>query len=263
MKRRTFMQLLMSLPFLTRGSLSAAKGVTMITHLSNTRGYANHGWLQSHHTFSFANYYDPSRMGFGALRVINDDIIAGGRGFGMHPHRDMEIITIPLKGILKHEDSEGNSSDIKKGEVQIMSAGTGILHSEHNAQTDKEVTLLQIWVLPKKMSVKPRYEQKAFEYKSNAATLVVSPDGREGSVSINQDAYFSFVNLDAGKELTYDRKQAGNGVYIFVISGEAEIDGRKFSTRDGIGIPNFSSLEIKAEAKTEILFMEIPMAVAQ
>lgn len=233
----------------------------MITHPSETRGFANHGWLESHHTFSFANYYDPERMGFGALRVINDDYIAGGMGFGTHPHRDMEIITIPLEGLLQHQDSEGNSSVIKKGEVQIMSAGTGIFHSEYNASKNEAVKLLQIWVLPKKMSVKPRYEQKAFSHdeRKNKFLTVVSPDGREGSVTINQNAFFSLADLEQGKTLTYTKKDPNNGAYVFIISGEGKVAGQNFKARDGIGFQSFSELSFEASMPVELLIMEVPV----
>lgn len=229
----------------------------MIIHQANSRGKANHGWLNSHHTFSFAGYYDEQRMNFGALRVLNDDSVAPGMGFGTHPHRDMEIISVPLSGSLQHKDSEGNSQLIRKGEVQIMSAGTGVAHSEYNASTTDEVKFLQIWVIPKKFGIKPRYEQKAFDFKDNSLTLVVSPDGRDGSVTINQDAFFSIAEIN-GTELTYERKLNGNGVYVFVLNGDVEIDGKKFSTRDGIGITDFEKVKMKSD-KAEVLLMEVPM----
>lgn len=232
----------------------------MITHQAQTRGYADHGWLKSHHTFSFADYYNPERMGFGALRVINDDSVAGGMGFGTHPHRDMEIISIPLEGALAHKDSTGTASVIRKGEVQIMSAGTGILHSEFNANHDETAKFLQIWVLPKKLNVKPRYEQKAFthEERKNKLQLVVSPDGREGSVSINQDAFFSLVDLEQDKELSYQKKLSGNGLYVFLISGKIEVNGEVLNARDGLGIEYFDTLNMKALSGSEILLMEVP-----
>lgn len=233
----------------------------MITHLSNTRGMANHGWLQSAHTFSFADYYNPERMNFGTLRVINDDVIAAGSGFGRHPHRDMEIITIPTEGSLKHEDSEGNSGVIGRGEVQVMSAGTGIFHSEHSdeSQTTK---LLQIWVVPKNLGVQPRYDQKQFslDQRKNSFQLVVSPDGREGSLAINQDAFFSLAELSDKTELSYTPKIMSNGAYLFILSGTFEINGETFSSRDGIGFPSFEKLDLKTSGGPgEILIMEIPM----
>lgn len=231
----------------------------MITHPADTRGLANFGWLKSRHTFSFGEYFNPERMSFGTLRVINDDSVDAGAGFGTHPHRDMEIISIPLEGALKHKDSEGNSHEIRKGEVQIMSAGTGIAHSEHNASSSDQVKFLQIWVLPKKLGIKPRYEQKAFERKDNALTLVVSPTGEEGSVTINQDAYFSTLNLKAGNEQTYKKHLSENGLYIFVLSGEIKVDGKTFSARDGVGITDFETLNIQANKDAEVLLMEVPM----
>lgn len=232
----------------------------MILHQSDTRGKANHGWLKSRHTFSFAEYYDQDRMGFGALRVINDDAVDPGKGFGKHPHKDMEIISIPLEGTLSHNDSEGNSGLIKKGEVQIMSAGTGIFHSEQNASATDPVKFLQIWVLPKKMAVKPRYEQKAFDLQDNKMKLVVSPNGEDGSVSINQDAYFSLAKIGSGNDVTYKRKQEGTGLYIFVISGEVEVDGQSLAKRDGLGLENFKAVSVNGLSDSEVLLMEVPMS---
>ena len=233
----------------------------MLIHPSNTRGMADHGWLKSRHTFSFAEYFDPERLGFGTLRVINDDSIAPGMGFGTHPHRDMEIITIPTAGALAHKDSEGNSSIIRKGEVQIMSAGTGIRHSEFNASDSEQSELLQIWVHPKVKNVKPRYEQKAFTHESrqNQFSLVVSPDGREGSVMINQDAFFSLADMEEGIELTYQAKLPGNGAYLFILDGEISLNGMKLHARDGVGIEDLSRLELKALTQAEVLVMEVPL----
>lgn len=233
----------------------------MITHTSESRGSADHGWLKSRHTFSFADYYNPGRMGFGVLRVINDDSVDAGMGFGTHPHRDMEIISIPLEGALAHKDSEGNSGIIRKGEVQIMSAGTGIAHSEMNASGKEAVKFLQIWVLPKKIGIKPRYEQKNFADvdKKNKIITVVSPDGREGSVTINQNAFFSLSDIEAGKKITYQRKSSGNGLYVFILSGEVTLEGESFKARDGVGINDFSEVEIMAKDSAEVLLMEVPV----
>lgn len=233
----------------------------MIIHTADSRGIANHGWLKSRHTFSFAEYYNPERMGFGALRVINDDFVEAGMGFGRHPHRDMEIISIPLEGSLAHQDSEGNAQVIKKGEVQIMSAGTGIAHSEQNASVKDPVKFLQIWVLPKKLNVKPRYEQKDFAHEDrlNKFVTVVSPDGRNGSVTINQDAFFSLADLQSGKELTYTKQLEGNGVYVLVLSGEVEVNGKTFKARDGVGFDKFDNLNFVANSNAEILLMEVPV----
>jgi len=173
----------------------------MITHLAETRGHAAHGWLNSHHTFSFGEYVHPGRMSFGALRVINDDFVQGGGGFGTHPHKDMEIISIPLSGSLKHQDSQGNKHLISKGEIQVMSAGTGISHSEQNASTTEDVNFLQIWVLPKQKGLTPRYDQKRFDLKKNELNLIVSPDSRMNTLKINQDSFFSMTELDKGKSL--------------------------------------------------------------
>lgn len=262
MKRRSFILTgAATLATLDTFGKNIHKGGHMITHLADTRGFANHGWLKSHHTFSFADYYDPGRMQFGALRVINDDYIAAGMGFGTHPHRDMEIVTIPLEGALAHKDSTGNSKIIRKGEVQIMSAGTGIAHSEFNASQTDHVTLLQIWVLPKKMNVKPRYEQTEFthEGRKNKLQTVVAPDGRDGAVTINQDAFFTLTDLDAGKSVKYDVKIGGNGVYVFVIKGEIEVNGNKLNRRDGAGLTDVESLDIKASSDAEVLLMEVPV----
>lgn len=231
----------------------------MLNIPSETRGLADHGWLKSRHTFSFAEYYDPKRMGFGALRVINDDFVAAGKGFGTHPHRDMEIISIPLSGSLKHRDSEGNAAEIRKGEVQIMSAGTGIFHSEQNASDSEEVKFLQIWVMPKKYGIKPRYDQKTYDLKDNELTLVVSPDGKGSAVGINQDAYFSLGRLTPGAKLTYDVNQTGNGVFVFVLSGTLTVNGQELRTRDGVGISETEKLNLVAGETAEVLLMEVPM----
>jgi hypothetical protein len=216
---------------------------------------ADHGWLKAKHTFSFANYYDPSRMGFGALRVINDDHIAPGGGFATHPHRDMEIVTIPLQGSLRHKDSMGNSQVLQKGEIQSISAGTGILHSEFN-HGDEDLKLLQIWVLPKKIGVQPRYEQKAFNPSDRKQKLqtVVSPDG-EG-LEINQDAWFFLADLE-GTSVEYKLHEKGQGVYVFVISGFANVNGKELFPRDGLGLGE--DLQIQVFQQCELLVMEVPM----
>jgi redox-sensitive bicupin YhaK (pirin superfamily) len=231
----------------------------MQIHLSNSRGFADHGWLKSRHTFSFADYHDPSRMGFGALRVINDDFVEAGMGFGKHAHRDMEIVSIPLEGSLKHEDSVGNSSIIKKGEIQIMSAGAGIFHSEHNASIVEPVKFLQIWILPKKLGIQPRYEQRAFGPSLNEFRLVVSPNGEADSISINQDSWFSLAQIEEGKGLRYVKYRASSGVYVFLIDGALEVLGHKLNKRDGLGITEESPLLLKASKDSEVLLMEVPM----
>lgn len=234
----------------------------MTMHKADSRGHANHGWLDSHHTFSFANYYDPQRMNFGVLRVLNDDIIAGGRGFGKHPHENMEIISIPLYGDLEHEDSMGNREVIKEGEVQAMSAGTGIFHSEYNKNPDKEVHLLQIWILPKKRNIEPTYSQISLksEDRKNKLQLIVSPDDDSG-VTINQDAWFNITELDTGNSIQYKLKDPKNGVYIFVIEGDVSVNEQKLNRRDGMGIQEVESIDIKADTQTKVLLMEVPMTI--
>ena len=233
-----------------------------VLHKADTRGYADHGWLNSWHTFSFAGYHDPSRMHFGLLRVLNDDTVVAGMGFGKHAHDNMEIISIPLEGELEHGDDTGTIAVIKKGDVQIMSAGTGIIHSEKNKNSDKQVKFLQIWVSPNEKNVKPRYEQKTFsdEDKHNTLATVVSPMGKNEGVNIHQNAWFSLGNLDKDMVLTYTLKGKGNGVYAFVLKGNATINDIVLSRRDGLGITETHMLTIKADSQAEILIMEIPMS---
>jgi hypothetical protein len=230
-------------------------------HKSSSRGVADHGWLKSHHSFSFANYYNPERMGFGALRVINDDVVAPSRGFGTHPHRDMEIISIPLSGALRHKDTMGNDFVIRKGEVQAMSAGTGVAHSEYNNSETEETNFLQIWVIPEKLGTSPQYSQKAFDPKERQGKfqLVVSPDGRENSVQIGQQAFFSLVNLEEGKELSYKKYNSQNGVYFFIIDGSLDILNQQLKRRDGFGYKGEADLTLKATSKSEVLLMEVPL----
>ena len=233
-----------------------------VLHKASTRGHADHGWLNSWHTFSFAGYHDPSRMNFVTLRVLNDDTVAGGMGFGKHPHDNMEIISIPLEGDLEHSDNTGTVAVIKKGDVQIMSAGTGIIHSEKNKNSGKEVKFLQIWVFPNERNVKPRYDQKTFseEDKHNKLVTVVSPVGKNEGVNIHQNAWFSLGNLDKGTEVTYSLKRKENGVYAFVLKGDVMINDIVLNPRDGLGISEAESLTIKADSDAEILLMEIPMS---
>ncbi len=235
---------------------------TKVIHKGNTRGHAYHGWLDSHHTFSFARYYNPERMGFGMLRVINDDIVAPGMGFGTHPHDNMEIISIPLAGALEHKDSTGTREVIHTGDVQIMSAGSGLSHSEYNHSKTEQVNFLQIWVLPKEYDIKPRYEQKTFseEDRQNKFQTVVSPEKDNGSIWINQDAWFSLGNLNTGTELSYTLHKQGQGVYVFVLEGDVEVDGEKLSRRDGMGIWDTNSVNFKATADAKLLLMEVPMS---
>jgi redox-sensitive bicupin YhaK (pirin superfamily) len=230
-------------------------------HKSTTRGHANHGWLDSWHTFSFAGYYDPARIHFGALRVLNDDMVAPGMGFGMHPHDNMEIISIPLEGDLEHQDSLGNKQVIRQGDVQVMSAGTGVAHSEKNRNSDRTVRFLQIWILPNKKDVEPRYDQKTFSdgEKHNTFLTVVSPMGEKSGVNIYQDAWFSIGKLDQGTTLTYDLKKEGNGVYAFLLEGDVTINDVVLNRRDGLGIWDEKSLSIMANSNAELLLMEVPM----
>ena len=234
-----------------------------VFHKSTSRGHANHGWLNAHHSFSFANHYDPQRMHFGVLRVLNDDIVAPSMGFGTHPHDNMEIITIPLRGALRHKDNMGNQEVIHESEVQVMSAGTGITHSEFNANADQDVNLLQIWLYPKLRNIKPRYAQQSFksEDRINELQTVVTPLGQEEgkAVGINQDAWFSLGTLKAGFEEEYKVRLKTNGVYIFVIEGTVSINGQPLSKRDGLGVWDVEKLDIKAETDAEILVMDVPM----
>jgi redox-sensitive bicupin YhaK (pirin superfamily) len=233
-----------------------------VLHKAATRGHANHGWLDSWHTFSFGNYYDPNRIHFGALRVLNDDTVAPGMGFGKHPHDNMEIVSIPLEGDLEHGDSMGTVAVIKQGDVQAMSAGTGIIHSEKNKNADRQVKFLQIWIFPNQKNVQPRYDQKTFseEDKQNKLTTVVSPVGsNDDGVQIHQDAWFHLGKLQKGIQLNYDIRKKGNGVYAFVLNGDVTINDIALNRRDGLGISETDSLSITADENAEILLMEIPM----
>ncbi|RSK47377.1 pirin family protein [Hymenobacter rigui] len=234
-----------------------------ILHSANTRGHANHGWLNSYHTFSFAGYQNPERVHFGALRVLNDDTVAGGMGFGTHPHDNMEIISIPLSGTLEHKDNAGNHGIIRRGDVQVMSAGTGIAHSEKNHSHTEPVKFLQIWVFPNKRNVTPRYDQQTFraEDRHNQFQQILSPDANDAGVWINQDAWFHLTDFDAGFTAEYQVKKPGNGVYVFVLEGEATIAGQPVSTRDGLGIWDTTSFPVAATAATRLLLMEVPMSL--
>lgn len=232
-----------------------------IIHRAGTRGHANHGWLNTYHTFSFANYYDPERIHFGALRVLNDDWIAGGEGFGKHPHDNMEIVTIMLNGELRHGDSMGHSEVLAENEVQAMSAGTGIFHSEVNNLQDKPAQLLQIWVFPEQKNLKPRYEQKAFNpaQRQNIWHLMVAPNQAD-ALDIKQDAWFSRANLEIGQQLTYKVHTPGNGVYLFVINGVISTDGDlMLNRRDGAGLWETDQITLQAKENSDILAIEVPM----
>ena len=239
------------------------KTMNSVIHKANTRGNANHGWLNSNHTFSFANYHNPERMNFGVLRVLNDDRVQAGRGFGTHPHDNMEIISIPLEGDLEHKDSMGNLAVIKEGDVQVLSAGTGITHSEYNKNKDKEVKFLQIWVFPKEKNVSPRYDQISIRdiEKDNKFYQVLSPSKEDQGVWINQDAWFNLGKFTKGSTDQYKINKTGNGVYVFVLEGEVEINGAQLSLRDGMGIWDTEAIDLTAIGDARVLLMEVPMAL--
>lgn len=233
--------------------------MSYLIHRSESRGKFEFDWLRTHHTFSFGEYHNPERIQFGKLRVLNDDEIAPGGGFPTHPHRDMEIVTIPLSGALRHKDSTGSDGVIHAGEVQIMSAGTGIRHSEENASKTEEVTLLQIWILPEKMGISPRYEQKAFpvEERKNKLQWVVRPDKKEGALWINQSAYFSRLALSNGKDFQYEPQTANQSLYLFVIEGEVEAEGEMLGKRDAIGWNIANQAKFRARKDSELVLMEV------
>ena len=234
-----------------------------IIHKSDSRGFANHGWLKSHHTFSFASYQNPERMSFGALRVLNDDIVQPKMGFGTHPHQNMEIISIPLKGALSHKDSLGNKRAIEVGEVQVMSAGTGLTHSEFNDSKTDEVNFLQLWIMPQELGVKPNYEQRNFssEGKQNQLQTLVAPLDKleDNALPINQQAYIYKSNLEAENTISLNVKSTSNGFYIFVVEGEIEVANTTLDKRDAIGVLETEALEIKANINSELIIVEVPM----
>jgi redox-sensitive bicupin YhaK (pirin superfamily) len=233
-----------------------------IYHASDTRGNANHGWLNANHSFSFANYYDPERMSFGALRVLNDDTIAPGKGFGTHPHDNMEIITIPLAGDLEHKDSMGNVGAINEGEIQVMSAGTGVYHSEYNKNPDKPINLLQLWVMPKERNVAPRYDQKSVRElkKNNAFYQVLSPNIDDDGMWIHQDAWFHLGDFEKATEKIYRIKKEGNGVYVFIIEGTIKIGDQQLNKRDALGVWETEFISFKVQPQSKILLVEVPMS---
>lgn len=230
-------------------------------HKAETRGHTNHGWLNSFHTFSFGNYHNPDRMNFGVLRVLNDDTVAGGEGFGKHPHDNMEIISIPLSGNLMHQDNMGTKAIIKAGDIQVMSAGTGVSHSEYNASETEEVKFLQIWLFPNKRNVQPRYQQISLniEDRHNKLQQILSPNKEDDGVWIYQDAWFSMGNLDEGVETFYELKKNGNGIYVFVLKGDVIVEGQQLNARDGLGIVDLEKIKIVADSEVELLLMEVPM----
>lgn len=230
-----------------------------IIHRAKDRGIQDHGWLKAAHSFSFANYHDPAKMHFGLLRVLNDDIVAPGMGFGTHGHDNMEIVTIPLSGVLAHKDSLGSEGNIKRGEVQIMSAGKGIQHSEFNGSSTEEVNLLQIWVFPKERNIEPRYDQRSFEDAVNGFKTLVSADEGNDAMWINQDAYFTMGNFAAGQKARYKIKRSGNGAYVFLIEGSAGIEDLILDKRDAVGIYDTEEFEVTFNEDSKILIIEVPM----
>jgi redox-sensitive bicupin YhaK (pirin superfamily) len=232
-----------------------------ILHKASSRGHANHGWLNAYHSFSFASWYNPERIQFGMLRVLNDDTVAAGMGFGTHPHDNMEIITIPLEGDLAHKDSMGNAATIKTGDVQVMSAGTGIQHSEFNPNADQHTKLFQIWLFPKYRNVEPRYQQITLDStkQKNEFAQILSPNEEDEGVWIHQDAWFYLSDFDKDFAKKLVLKKEGNGFYIMNIEGEIEVNGEKLEKRDAIGIWETNEIEIKANSDSRFLIMEIPM----
>ncbi len=260
LKYRTFAAFFQSKPLFMENT---------VLHRADSRGHANHGWLDSHFSFSFANYYNPERIHFGALRVLNDDAIAGGMGFGTHPHDNMEIVSIGIEGDLEHKDSMGNTQVIASNDVQIMSAGSGVQHSERNKNARQQARFLQIWVFPKYQNIQPRYDQRTFPIvaRRNKLLTVVAPDSAVSPISdlmplkMNQDAWFSLGSLDAKTTQFYKLNKASNGVYAFIIEGSATVNGQKLDRRDALGLWNTSQLNIETHENTEILLIEVPMSI--
>lgn len=232
-----------------------------IFYKAESRGYANHGWLETWHSFSFANYYNPDRVQFGMLRVLNDDRIDGGEGFGLHPHKNMEIVTIPLEGAVKHTDSIGHEELIQVGEVQRMSAGTGVFHSEYNGFADKVLSLFQIWVLPEKQNIEPSYEQKAFsaDERKNKFQIIVSPSGEANSLVIHQHAWFSLIDMDESTTQRYQLHHVDNGVFMLLIDGQVEIENEQLKKRDAIGVWQSQYVDIKSVEFSKLLIIEVPL----
>lgn len=228
---------------------------------SSERGHVNFGWLESHHSFSFGNWHNREKVHFGALRVLNDDTVKGGKGFDTHPHENMEIITIPLKGALAHKDSTGADGIIYTGDVQVMSAGSGIRHSEYNASHYDPVTLLQIWIFPKQMGIKPRHDQQTFDpaARNGQWQVVVSPRPEDAALKINQDARLALTRLKSGDSLSYYAVFPGNGIYIFLLEGQVEADGKVLQRRDGLGVTETGEVGIHAVTDSEMLAIEVPM----
>ncbi|HQU40178.1 MAG TPA: pirin family protein [Chitinophagales bacterium] len=243
------------------GFMETASG-HIILHPARERGHAQHGWLDSYHSFSFAGYYDPDKVHFGALRVLNDDTVAAGMGFGTHPHDNMEIISIPLSGDLEHRDSMGNTTVIRHGDIQVMSAGTGVQHSEYNKNADKEVKFLQIWVFPNKRNVAPRYDQITLDpaARHNKLQQILSPNANDEGVWIHQDAWFHLGHFDKDQAFGHTLNKPGNGIYAFVLEGSFRVHGKELGRRDAAGISDVTNIELESlEDGSEILLMEVPM----
>lgn len=233
-----------------------------IFHPAKERGFNSFGWLKSNHSFSFGQFHDSEKMNFGLLRVLNDDHVEPSMGFGTHGHANMEIVSIPLTGALRHKDSTGRDEIIKSGDVQIMSAGSGIQHSEYNASKEDAVDFLQIWVFPKLENIEPRYEQKSFSeaQKADQFLTVVSPNTNDEAITINQDAWFSLANLSEGKALDYELHDSNNGIYVFVLEGAIEIAGQALARRDALGVyETAGSATVKANNNAKVLVIEVPM----
>jgi redox-sensitive bicupin YhaK (pirin superfamily) len=232
-----------------------------VLHTAGSRGKADFGWLKANYSFSFANYYNPERMHFGVLRVLNDDVVDPGMGFSMHPHENMEIITIPLEGDLEHKDSMGNTGLIKHGDVQVMSAGTGIYHSERNKNHDKHLKLFQIWLFPNKMNVSPRYEQMTLNLsdRENKLQQIISPNANDDGLWIHQDAWFFMGNYSEAQKVDYAVKKSGNGMYVLVIKGQLTVEGHTLNQRDAIGIWDTAQVSLEMSPGTEVLIMDVPM----
>ncbi|MFW7381162.1 MAG: pirin family protein [Oligoflexus sp.] len=235
-----------------------------VFHPASQRGQAHHGWLKSMHSFSFADFFDPEKTGFGQLRVLNDDQVEPGKGFDPHPHRDMEIISIPLAGSLAHKDSEGHSSVIQSGDVQIMSAGHGILHSEYNASASEPVHFLQIWIHTRTKGIPPRYDQKSYQkhLQDNQWQVIVSPSGGETAVKIEQDAYLSVVKMSAESAIRYQTYNAKHGVYFFILDGEVTIEGKNLGIGDALGVWDMASINLNSQNSSQVLAIEVPMGAA-
>ncbi|GIV36529.1 MAG: hypothetical protein KatS3mg032_0908 [Cyclobacteriaceae bacterium] len=235
--------------------------MNIVVHPAHTRGHSHYGWLDTWHTFSFAHYFNPERMNFGALRVLNDDTVQGGKGFDRHPHENMEIVSIPLAGALEHQDSMGNRAVIREGDVQIMSAGTGVVHAEYNGSAHEPVSFLQIWVFPKQQNITPRYDQRTFrkEDRQNRWQQIVSPVQTDEGVWINQDAWFYRARLDEGRELTYALHRSGHGVYLFLIEGSVTVNDTMLNKRDGAGISGAEKIDFTANRPAELLLIEVPL----